>query len=107
MDLDGWRKRIDAVDLKLVELLNRRSRYALEIGKIKARLDLPVYTPSREVEVLNNVVLANEGPLNDQAVRRLFERIIDEARLLEREYIERRRQERGSRPGASKRAPVR
>ncbi|MBZ5551204.1 MAG: chorismate mutase [Acidobacteriia bacterium] len=107
MDLDGWRRRIDAVDLKLVELLNRRSRYALEIGKIKARLDLPVYTPSREVEVLNNVVLANEGPLDDPAMRRLFERIIDEARLLEREYIERKRQRRGQRPEARKRTRAR
>ena len=90
MDLDGWRKRIDAVDLKLVELLNRRSQYALEIGKIKVERDLPVYTPSREVEVLHNVVTANGGPLDDKAIRRLFERIIDEARLLEREYMEKR-----------------
>jgi chorismate mutase len=99
MDLGGWRKRIDAVDLKLVELLNRRSRYALEIGKIKAEKNLPIYTPSREVEVLHNVVKANSGPLDDKAIRRLFERIIDEARLMEREYVEKRRRRRGSRPG--------
>jgi chorismate mutase-like protein len=88
MDLDSWRKRIDSVDKKLVALLNQRSQYALEIGKIKAKLDLPVYTPSREVQVLQNVIAANRGPLNDKAVRRLFERIIDEARGLEREYIQ-------------------
>lgn len=98
MDLGGWRRRIDAVDLRLVELLNRRSRYAIEIGKIKARHDLPVYTPSREVEVLMNVVEANKGPLDDKAMRRLFERIIDEARLLEREYIESRRRAKESKP---------
>jgi len=51
-------------------------------------LDLPVYTPSREVQVLQNVIAANRGPLNDKAVRRLFERIIDEVRGLEREYIQ-------------------
>jgi chorismate mutase/prephenate dehydratase len=88
MNLDSWRKRIDSVDKKLVALLNRRSRYALEIGKIKAKLNLPVYTPSREVQVLQNVIAANRGPLNDKAVRHLFERIIDEARGLEREYIQ-------------------
>lgn len=88
MDLDSWRKRIDSVDKKLVALLNQRSRFALEIGKIKAKMDLPVYTPSREVQVLQNVIAANRGPLNDKAVRRLFERIIDEARGLEREYIQ-------------------
>ncbi|MGB7621421.1 MAG: chorismate mutase [Terriglobia bacterium] len=107
MDLDGWRKRIDTVDLKLVELLNRRSRYALEIGKIKAQHNLPVYTPSREVEVLNNVVIANGGPLDNKAIRRLFERIIDEARLLEREYIERRRQRKGSRSDTPRRSSAR
>jgi chorismate mutase len=94
MDLSGWRKRIDAVDLKLVELLNRRSRYALEIGRIKAKRNLPVYTPSREVEVLGNVVAANKGPLNDRAIRRLFERIVDEARGLEREYVEKKKRRR-------------
>lgn len=91
MDLDGWRKLIDGVDLKLVELLNRRSRYALEIGKIKSRMNLPIYTPSRETQVLGNVVRANKGPLNNKAVRRLFERIIDEARTLERESMENQR----------------
>ncbi len=96
MDLDDWRKRIDAVDLKLVELLNRRSRYALEIGRIKSRLKLPVYTPSREEQVLANVVRANKGPLQRQAVRRLFERIIDEARSLEREYVEQRKSQKSN-----------
>lgn len=91
MDIEGWRKQIDAVDRKLVELLNRRSRYAIEIGKIKAKRALPVYTPSRELQVLSNVVRANRGPLDDKAVRRLFERIIDEARGLEREYIQRQK----------------
>lgn len=90
MDLDGWRKKIDVIDLKLVKLLNRRSRCAIEIGKLKLRGGLPVYTPRREEEVLRNVTVANQGPLNDNAIRRLFERIIDEARGLEREYMERR-----------------
>lgn len=92
MGIEDWRKQIDAVDRKLVELLNRRSRYAIEIGKIKAKQKLPIYTPHRELQVLFNVVRANEGPLDDQAMRRLFERIIDEARGLEREYIQRQKQ---------------
>lgn len=88
MDIADWRKRIDAVDQKLVQLLNLRSRYAIKIGRLKAKRSLPIYTPSREVQVLANVARANRGPLDDKAVRRLFERIIDEARGLEREYIE-------------------
>jgi chorismate mutase len=87
MTLSDWRRRIDEIDQKLVELLNERSRCALEIGKIKQAQSLPLYQPDREREVLENAERANPGPLSDAAVRRLFERIIDEARSAEREAM--------------------
>jgi chorismate mutase len=87
MTLGDWRRRIDEIDRKLVELLNERSRCALEIGKIKQAENLPLYQPDREREVLENAERANPGPLSDAAVRRLFERIIDEARSAEREAM--------------------
>ncbi|MGD1157918.1 MAG: chorismate mutase [Terriglobia bacterium] len=87
-DLDGWRKRIDEIDQQLVKLLNERSRCAVEIGHWKKKLDLPAWQPEREAEILRNVVKANGGPLDDAAIRRLFERIIDEARSLERHSME-------------------
>jgi chorismate mutase len=87
MTLSDWRRRIDEIDQKLVELLNERSRCALEIGKIKQAQNLPLYQPDREREVLENAERANPGPLSDGAVRRLFERIIDEARSAEREAM--------------------
>jgi chorismate mutase len=87
MTLSDWRRRIDEIDRKLVELLNERSRCALEIGKIKQAENLPLYQPDREREVLENAERANPGPLSDAAVRRLFERIIDEARSAEREAM--------------------
>jgi chorismate mutase len=87
-DLDGWRKRIDEIDQKLVKLLNERSRCAVEIGHLKKRLNLPAWQPEREAEILRNVVKSNDGPLDDAAIRRLFERIIDEARALERHAME-------------------
>jgi chorismate mutase len=83
-DLDGWRKRIDEIDQELVKLLNERSRCAVEIGHLKKLLRLPAWQPEREAEILRNVVKSNHGPLDDAAIRRLFERIIDEARALER-----------------------
>ena len=83
-DLDGWRKRIDELDQQLVKLLNERSRCAEEIGHLKKRLKMPAWQPEREAEILRNVVKSNHGPLDDAAIRRLFERIIDEARSLER-----------------------
>ncbi len=87
-DLEWWRQRIDEVDRRLVELLNERSRCALEIGHIKKRLGLPAWQPEREAQILRNVVQSNGGPLDDAAIRRLFERIIDEARALERHVME-------------------
>src|SRR5271155_4751093 len=84
MSVDDWRRRIDEIDLKLVELLNERANCALEIGHEKHLKGLPVYQPARENEILSNVERANPGPLPDTAIRRLFERIIDEARSLER-----------------------
>ncbi len=87
MTLSDWRRRIDEIDQKLVELLNERSRCALEIGKLKQAQNLPLYQPDREREVLENAERANPGPLSDAAVRRLFERIIDEARSAEREAM--------------------
>ena len=87
-DLAEWRKQIDKIDQELLRLLNQRSRCAQEIGRHKKGLGLPVRSPERESEILRNVVKANSGPLDDAAVRRLFERIIDEARWLERHAVE-------------------
>jgi len=83
-DLRPLRVLIDEIDRAVIKLLNRRAEYANDIGNIKKRLGLPVYVPSREKEVIRNVIEANEGPLESDAVRRLFERIIDETRALER-----------------------
>ena len=87
-DLEGWRKRIDEIDKQLVKLLNERSRCAVEIGHLKKAMNLPAWQPQREAEILRNVVMANEGPLDDTAIRHLFERIIDEARSLERHSMD-------------------
>ncbi|MGZ5477081.1 MAG: chorismate mutase [Thermoanaerobaculia bacterium] len=78
------REAIDHVDEVLVRLLNQRTKYAIEIGRIKGVLDLPVYSPDREKQVLTNAEQWSEGPLEPAAIRRLFERIIDEARRIER-----------------------
>jgi len=87
-DLDEWRKRIDEIDQQLVKLLNQRSQCAVEIGHLKKKLALPAWQPQREAEILRNVVKTNHGPLDDAAIRRLFERIIDEARALERHAMD-------------------
>jgi chorismate mutase len=83
--VDDLRRRIDELDEALVRLLSARAACALEVGRAKKLLGLEIYQPSREAEVLAHVQRLNTGPLNDAAIKRLFERIIDEARRLERE----------------------
>jgi len=83
-ELDDLRKRIDLLDESLVRLLNARAACALEIGRLKRDMGVPIYQPEREAEVLRNVQSVNTGPLDQPAIKRLFERIIDEARHLER-----------------------
>jgi chorismate mutase len=79
------RERIDALDEQIVVLLNERAACALEIGEIKRAIGMAIYQPGREKDVLDHVRRVNAGPLDGDAVMRLFERIIDEARRLERE----------------------
>jgi len=84
MSIEDWRRKIDEIDNKLVELLNERSKCAIEIGKIKRALNLRVYDPEREREILRRIKEANAGPLDDEGLQRLFERVIDECRRIER-----------------------
>ena len=82
--MESRRRRIDTIDRDLVRLLNERAAQAIALGAIKRERGLPIYQPDREEEVLNNVQNHNGGPLEAAAIRRLFERIIDESRRLER-----------------------
>ncbi len=82
--IEDYRRRIDQIDEQLMKLLNARSACAVEIGRLKRHLGLPVYQPEREKWVLDRVARNNPGPLDSGAVRRVFERVIDESRRLER-----------------------
>jgi chorismate mutase len=78
------RQRIDQIDDQLMKLLNSRSACAVEIGRIKRRVGMAVYQPEREKWILDRVERNNPGPLDSNALRRVFERVIDEGRRLER-----------------------
>ncbi len=82
--IDDLRRRIDQIDDQLMKLLNSRSACAVEIGRLKRQVGLPVYQPDREKWILERVAENNPGPLDSGAVRRVFERVIDESRRLER-----------------------
>lgn len=83
-DLSRCRQRIDELDLRLLDLLNQRTAIVEEIGRIKQDLDMGIYEPKREEQVFANVLGHNHGPLPPDAVKRIFERIIDEMRTLQK-----------------------
>jgi chorismate mutase-like protein len=86
--LDDLRHDIDRVDEVIVRLLNERARVVCEIGRLKKEQGVQIYQPDREKQVLAHVRgIAVEGPLGPEAIARLFERIIDEARTLERRVV--------------------
>jgi chorismate mutase len=82
--IDALRDEIDRLDEELVRLLSARARCALTIGQLKKHLHMEIYQPAREEAVIRHVRGINPGPLDGDAIARLFERIIDEARRLER-----------------------
>jgi chorismate mutase len=78
------RMHIDRIDLQLLALLNERTRIVEQIGRVKKENSFAVYEPKREEEVFRNVVEHNSGPLPSEAVRRIFERVIDEMRTVQK-----------------------
>jgi chorismate mutase len=78
------RELIDAIDSSILKLLNVRSSLALKIGALKKTHKLAIYDPEREKQIVDRLISENAGPLESNAVIRLFERIIDESRRLER-----------------------
>lgn len=86
-DLARCRETIDQLDIRLLELLNERTAVVEEIGRIKQALQLAVYEPKREDQVFANVLGHNSGPLPPEAVKRIFERIIDEMRTVQQRKI--------------------
>lgn len=85
--LSECRRKIDAVDQKILALLNERTRIVEEIGAIKQQLAMPIYEPKREDDVFRNVTMNNPGPLSAEAVKRVFERIVDEMRTVQRDRM--------------------
>ena len=84
MDINDWRARIDTVDRLIVDLINRRMEYALEIGKIKNDHGQPVRDEERERSVMDALRMHNKGPVGDDALADIFSRLIEEARTLEK-----------------------
>jgi chorismate mutase len=83
--IDDLRERMDAIDDELLRLFNERAKLALEIGRVKKDLGLPIHVPSREEQIITRVQQENPGPLSPTSITRLYQQLIQESRTLEEE----------------------
>lgn len=89
MKIEDWRNEINEIDKMMIRLLNRRARLAIKVGTMKKTNGLPIFDAARERDVVQRVLLANNGPLDERAVRKIFRRIIHESRRVETEVVSR------------------
>jgi len=87
MDISDWRAKIDEIDGRLIDLLSQRAQAAHEIGKLKSLAGMPIYEPDRERAVFANARKLNKGPLPDRDLLRIYERIMDVMRQIQKEEI--------------------
>ncbi|HEV2705494.1 MAG TPA: chorismate mutase [Pyrinomonadaceae bacterium] len=83
MRIEELREEIDTIDAELLRLMNRRALVAVQVGALKSSAGLPIHDPQRERTVLSRACRANDGPLDDDAVSKIFRLIIRESRRLE------------------------
>ncbi len=87
MDIGDWRRKVDDLDRKLAALLNERASAVVEIGRLKRNTNLPIYEPDREKAVVANVQQSNQGPLAARDLARIYERIMDVMRSIQKHEI--------------------
>lgn len=79
MKIEEWRQKIDAIDAKLLRLLNLRAEFAIETGKLKETQGLSLRDPQREKHILSRMKALNPGPLSGKAIERIYRLVLDEA----------------------------
>ena len=87
MEIEDWRKQIDDLDERIVDLISKRAEAAKAIGLAKREGMLPVYEPKREQEVFAHVLAINPGPLDGVEMLHIYERLMDVMRTLQRRDI--------------------
>jgi chorismate mutase len=86
MKIGDWRTKIDAIDTTLLHLLNVRAAFALEVGRLKGEADVPLRVPAREREILSRMKEVNPGPLDGEAVEKIYQLILSESIRVQESY---------------------
>ncbi len=84
IDLSALRTQIDAIDARLIELINDRSRLVVEVGKFKQAKGIPIYAPHREAQVLSKVLKHNKGPLPARTIEAIYRELMSGSFALEK-----------------------
>ena len=84
LTLDALRVQIDALDDRIVGLLNERAKFVVEIGKIKQQSNAPIYAPDREKVVLEKVRRLNHGPLPNSCLEAVYRELMSGSFALEK-----------------------
>ncbi|NWF71019.1 MAG: bifunctional 3-deoxy-7-phosphoheptulonate synthase/chorismate mutase [Chloroflexi bacterium] len=77
------RAQIDAVNLQILELLNKRAAIAAEIGKVQMQMGVSFYDPAREAFMLHQLEKHNKGPFSNETIKALFREIFRASMALE------------------------
>ena len=83
MHLEECREKIDAIDAKILELLNRRATLSRRVGRIKASAGLPIIDLRREDIILRRVVRNSSGEMSPDSVERIYGEILAESRRIQ------------------------
>ena len=86
MKIGDWRTKIDAIDTTLLHLLNVRAAFALEVGRLKGEAGLRLRVPAREREILSRMKKVNPGPLDSEAVEKIYQLILNESIRVQESY---------------------
>jgi chorismate mutase-like protein len=86
LKIGDWRTKIDAIDTTLLHLLNVRAAFALEVGKLKGEAGILLRVPAREKEILFRMKKLNPGPLDGEAVEKIYQLILDESIRIQESY---------------------
>ena len=86
MDIERLRAKIDAVDRRIVRLLNQRARLAMSVGEAKRENGAPIFAPEREEQIVREVeaCTAKDGAISPESMRAIYSEIISACRSAER-----------------------
>jgi chorismate mutase / prephenate dehydratase len=90
VELAKAREKIDAIDTRIVDLLNERAKVVAHVGEVKRKAGLPVHAPDREAAVIRKAGERAErsgGPLPAAVAERIYRALVQQMRAWEEQLV--------------------